>query len=876
MRPDRLIATFLASVSLCAAGSATAATFRVDASSGAPRITRDGQPIRARMFWGAPGRGTLALKQGPNEVSFVFTPTDDEPERATLHFRFGQDPGQIDLDDVRIEDLDDGRDVFRCDFEGGPADLARQWRSWPPGKQNTVAALEVADDAGQRGSRALRVRLAAPPGGRWPDFHIYSHGLLALNKAHRYRVTFWARSDRARRIAVTVYRPGQPFVVLGGPDDCFASQIRLAADAGVDLVSFPVPMPWPEPGKEVDWHAADAACQNVLAANPHALLLPRIGCAAPRWWREAHPDHMMAWDREAEERDRPTVASPLYRADVSARLAALVEHLEAKFGDRMAGYHPCGQNTGEWFYEGTWKMPLNGHAPADRAAWREWLAERYGTDAALRAAWQNAQVTLAGADVPAPEARRASPAGALRDPIAERAVVDWARFQQESMAGCVCQLAHAVRSASKGRKLVVFFYGYVFEFGPVRNGPATSGHYALRRVLDCPDIDVVCSPISYFDRALAESAPAMTAAESVALAGKMWLYEDDTSTYLSTGTPPGHKERVADLDQSNQLLLRNTAQCALRNFGSWWMDLGAAGWFNDARMWSEMTRLAALDNPLLARARPFRPEIAAAIDPQSMLLVAPAGTAVTIPGVYEVRRALGRCGAPYGQYLQDDVAQGRVDAKLCVMLTSWQLSADQRRALLTALRGRTRVWCYAPGWLDGDRTSLDAMRELTGFAMKPVRLEKSLAQPTAEGRKLGLTEPLGTERRVEPLFAAADATPEETLAVYADGSAAVALRRSADGDSLFVGPPGLAPQLVRLAARRAGVHLFSQVDANVWANGPYLSVHAAQDGPLTLDTGRAAPIVDLLSGKALGRGPQITLPIQKAQTRVLEIGEPGK
>ena len=103
------------------------------------------------------------------------------------------------------------------------------------------------------------------------------------------------------------------------------------------------------------------------------------------------------------------------------------------------------------------------------------------------------------------------------------------------MADCVCRAGPRRAAGVARRKLVVFFYGYVFEFGAIRNGPATSGHYALRRVLDCPDIDVLCSPISYFDRGLGQSAPAMTAAESVALAGKMWLYEDDTADL------PGHR-----------------------------------------------------------------------------------------------------------------------------------------------------------------------------------------------------------------------------------------------------------------------------------------------------------------------------------------------
>jgi len=100
--------------------------------------------------------------------------------------------------------------------------------------------------------------------------------------------------------------------------------------------------------------------------------------------------------------------------------------------------------------------------------------------------------------------------------------------------------------------LVVFFYGYVFEFGTIRLGPATCGHYALRQVLNCPDIDVLCSPISYFDRGIGGGAPSMTAAESVALAGKMWLVEDDTRTHLGTGDFPGKFDGAATWPRPSQ------------------------------------------------------------------------------------------------------------------------------------------------------------------------------------------------------------------------------------------------------------------------------------------------------------------------------------
>lgn len=849
-------------------------TVRVDAAGGAPRIIVDGQPVRARMFWGAPGSRPLAVGTAAQMIEFEFSPAQDEPARATMHLRFGPSPGEVCLDDIHVADLTTGQDVVPVQgFESGMQGFQKSWTFWPPGEENTVGVLEVKAGRGREKSAALCVTLKEPPNGRWPDFHIYHHANLALRRGHRYRVRFWAQTEPARDLTVAFYRPGQTFTYLGGPPSPFGSQIKLAADVGVDFVSFPVSLPWPKPGEPVDWTAPEAQCRAVLDANPQALLLPRIGMEPPVWWRESHPDDVMVWDRGPQKHSSAVVASPDYRRDAAERLAALIAHLEDKFGDRTAGYHPCGQNTGEWFYQETWGPALNGYATGDLRAWRHWLATRYPSDAELQAAWHEPQATLASAAVPEPASRRAAPAGVLHDPRTGRQLIDFAEFQQQMMADCVCSLARAAREASRGRKLVVCFYGYVFEFGAIRNGPATAGHYALRRVLDCPDIDVLCSPISYFDRALGQSGPAMTAAESVALAGKMWLYEDDTRTYLGTGRFPGWADGVTTIEDTNRLLLRNTAQCAVRNFGTWWMDLGATGWFDDARMWAEMERLQSLDEPLLDKPLPFRPEVAAVIDEQSMLRVAAGGQIVTVPGVYEVRRPLGRMGAPYGQYLQDDVLAGRVPAKMYVLLTAWRLSPQQRRELLAATRGQMRVWCYAPGYHEESATSLDAMREVTGFQIKTVSGQTAWAEPTDLGKELGFVEGFGVKQPITPLFAAADATPAETLATWPDGSAAVTLRQSADGWSLFVGPPGLTSQLLRLAVRKAGVHLFTQADCNVYANGPYLVVHAAQDGPLEIDTGRRRPLTDLLTGEDLGPGPRATATLKKGDTRIFHVAE---
>jgi beta-galactosidase len=653
----------IATCSLCIGTAAE--TVRVKVNSGVPQLVVDGKAVRARVFFGIPGARPKAIMPESQLFTFEFQPLENEPARATMHLRFGETPGQVILDDIQVQDLTSGTETISlCDFEQGKAVFDRDWVVWPPGEENTVGNVQIVAGAGRDGSNGLCVALQKPTHGSWPDFHIYHRANLALNRDHRYRVSLWIRSEQKRNLALAFYRPGEHFTYLGGPPSCFESQIKLAADVHVDLVSFPLRMPWPRSGKTVDWTSVERQCQAVIDANPRALLLPRVWMGPPHWWLEEHPDDRMVWDKEPTQHSDVVVASSVWREEAAGHLTALIEHLESKFGAHMAGYHPTGQNTGEWFYQNTWGPALNGYSASSRRAWREWLQERYRDDAGLQAAWSDPLATLDAAEVPHPEARRGSPYGLLRDPRHERSLLDFAQFQQDMMADCVCHFAKTVRQATRGDKLVVFFYGYSFEFAAIRDGAAVAGHYGLRRVLQSPDVDMLCSPISYFDRALGGSGPAMTAAESVALAGKMWLVEDDTRTYLGTGDFPGWQDGVDNLEDTNALLLRNTGQCALRNFATWWMDLGGTGWFDDARMWVEMERLQRLDQLLLETPRPFRPEVAAVVDEKSMICTAGGSSRLTRPLVYEARRPLGRMGAAYGQYLLDDVIAGRTKDKM--------------------------------------------------------------------------------------------------------------------------------------------------------------------------------------------------------------------
>jgi hypothetical protein len=103
-----------------------------------------------------------------------------------------------------------------------------------------------------------------------------------------------------------------------------------------------------------------------------------------------------------------------------------------------------------------------------------------------------------------------------------------------------------------------------------------------------------------------------------------------------------------------------------------------------------------------------------------------------------------------------------------------------------------------------------------------------------------------------PLFTV-EATDEEVWATYADGSPAVAVRRSGNGHDVFVGVPQLTPELVHALARLAGVHCYTAPGPALWAANGHLSIQAHTNGAVRIDTGRRAHVTDALDGTALAK-----------------------
>ena len=822
---------------------------RVRTTAGGPMIHVDGQAVPPRMFWGRSGSRRYPIGTDWTPFTLTFTPPADTA-RGTVHLRF--DKPASGRTQLRNFSLAENGKPFATGMErafDGDAAFAKTWKIWPP-KNDYVHTFS-------NGVCTVELHPWRLPGTD-PDYHFYSH-FMRFRKGAVYTLRFEARGETCRWILPGVYDVGPsgvhtqlPLSASADMPDTLLSTARKAADAGVDFVSYGIPEVWKKDGD--DFTAFDALTDSLIKVNPNVLLIPRVSVNAPKWWLEKNPEHRMQYAAEHAHitgrgvwghglrPDMATVSSRPYRAAAVAYITRFVRHMMEKYPRNFAGIHPTGQNTAEWFYFDSWNK-MNGYDPQTLAAFRAWTGDP-------------------AAEVPPVSARLAGENERhLLDPVTQRRCIAFNRFQQQEMTDFVAELARACRAATEGRKLVVFFYGYAWEFAAHRYGPANSGHYGMENLLKKSNgaIDILCSPISYFDRAFCGSAPNMSAGETVMRNGVLWLNEDDTRTHLDHRSEAYVQEgTLVTLPQSRSVMLRNTAQEAIRGFGSWWMDLPGMGWYDSKELWDVQRGLMPLEKKMLARTSPFTPEIALIQDEESMIQVAGKANPVNGGLVSRARGAVNRCGAPHGQYLLFDVCQKPLTAKLQVFQSCWSLSDAKIDALARQRETHPamRVWCWAPGWRDNEGVpDLARMTRLTGFRFKP------LAKPVDQA-----------------LFTVTDAKPEEILERFPDGSPSVVVRRAGAGADVFVSRPELtAPLLHRLAAL-AGVHLYlpeSEVGkATLWATRIrdgvcVLEVQAMEDTTLHLRFPSTKPIRDAISGQTLGPGSVLPLKLAQGETRVL-------
>ena len=130
-----------------------------------------------------------------------------------------------------------------------------------------------------------------------------------------------------------------------------------------------------------------------------------------------------------------------------------------------------GSNENEWV----------DYSPANTNYFREWLKNKYKNDESLKKAWNNNDVTIDTAEIPTYKERANANFGMMRNPENEMNVIDFYQYNSWLVADTIKVFTKAVKDATKRRKTVGIFYGYLSALR--RAQQQNSGHNALVGVL---------------------------------------------------------------------------------------------------------------------------------------------------------------------------------------------------------------------------------------------------------------------------------------------------------------------------------------------------------------------------------------------------------
>ena len=374
-----------------------------------------------------------------------------------------------------------------------------------------------------------------------------------------------------------------------------------------------------------DFSALDGSVRRVLSACPDAYIFPRLNLAAPLWWIEENPSQTDGTGK------RESLFSDVYRQTATDMLRQVIRHIESSdYASRIAGYQLAGGNTEEWFH-----FDLNGGLCENAIPF---------FDAFLKKT--------------APEEKRSglpdtSPLSGGGPYHQDGYLSRYLSFANRAVAELICHLCGVAQEETDGRLAVGTFYGYSLEV----SSPLWGTH-SLKTLLDCPDVDFICSPNSYIGvRAPDADWTEMYPADSVRLRGKLCFQECDVRTHLTRPLYEAASEYdpekrftapvwqgLKSREDAVSMIRKSFARQLIKGNGFWWFDMWG-GWYRDEKLMKELAAMQEIyAGSLKGPERKYKAGLAVFADEDAFALMTdcPLRSAV-----HAQRDALGRFGAPY-------------------------------------------------------------------------------------------------------------------------------------------------------------------------------------------------------------------------------------
>ncbi len=653
-------------------------------------------------------------------------------------------------------------------------------------------------------------------------------------------------------------------------------------ESGVDLYatfqgslageSANVPL-WREDGS-LDYARFDRVIEDILETNGNAYLLVNISLYAPAWWKANNPNELGV-NANGVSSNEASFASLQFRREAGERLRALVAHAkEQPYYSRLLGFKLSSGRTGEWMTEGN-GLNNDFSVPA-RAEFIKWAQDRYGTVAAANGAWGTTYASFD--EITFDEIKQTildNPNGGITlDAATERQTIDYHLFLSDIVADSFLYYAGIVKEETAGEKLVGGYHGYSW-YSASYGGNGTE-HLSLERVLQSSNIDFVASPLAYSMRTIGQSSQFMVAQDTVQAYGKLYILEQDNRTAKSQGYDGGWNGaddyrigRQHTFEGSAYELKRDFVNDFVNGNGSWYYDM-FGGWFDDATL-QALTRenRAEYEYSLCFENRQANAEVALFV---SNSLYSYAANNPTVYSVYKYllqtqKHRLSAMGAPYDVYKMDTLVSGEIpDHKVNIILAPYEISEAEAAAVQSKLQknGQFVVWVCVGGLSGGSGASLTLMQGLTNFTLAETTAREYLQVKITGSTSIasGLTNTVygnGSLLSV-PKYYITESSGGTKLGILGGVSNhyGLGIREMTSGGkswtSVYSAAPSLSVGLLRNILKEAGVHIYSQNDADIiYANENYVGLHSGVGGEKRVTLPRSYNVYDVYEKKLVAK-----------------------
>ncbi|MDO5317967.1 MAG: hypothetical protein Q4G65_05010 [bacterium] len=498
-----------------------------------------------------------------------------------------------------------------------------------------------------------------------------------------------------------------------------------------------------------------------------------------------------------------------WRAVTKDYLRAFLDHVEGRYPGRVRAYVLMAGNTTEWFEEEAGRS-----SRVKNAAWRKWCAER----GLKHAPHVPAETDLAVASFE----------NVMYDPATESEKIDYWKFHNWIVADALLDCAHTARERLGKEREIGAFFGY---YNICNKHLSAFCHLDYERVAASPDFDFAISPSTYTDRPIGFGTGTMTVEGTFRRHGKRFLHEIDCWPHSLTAPWRFWRPYWKTLGDTQAGNVREGAFAFVRNASWWWFDM-YGNMYKDEGVHARIAKLAEIQKRYAGVDAPSAADVLLVCDPQSAYTMidpwgtCPDGFKPALGCGEELRNRFNGLGVAYDVCSFNDLDAINLDRYRMILLpATWEITPEKAKVLQEKVcqKGRMVVWTYAPGVSDGK--TLDAARVRT-WAGVPFK------------------------------------TKDVTMTVQKDWLSIYAYDYR-----------NLTTDKLRVLARTAGVHFWTEEPVPVVANERFFSVHVKEGGAKTLHLPRrCAKVVELMTDRVVAENTdEFTYDFASPDTALFEM-----